>query len=239
MVGGGNIRRVLEAPASVVWLADLEPWKLVDKMIAMERASGRASELELENLRADAAFMVGSAAATPPASWSQAQARAQTQEQAQGHAHAQAQTGGVLRLLLDARAQEATGAATGAATALETTAKRALLSMLSHVTQAPTINSSTEAWAFKSTMLAVQTMLFGMSSQGYDCAPMEGFDARRVKAVVGASEERYSVPIVVATGKASSSSAEEGQQQQQQQSPRFAFEEIFSRDSLDFPLHRT
>ena len=232
MVGGGNIRRVLEAPATVVWLADLEPWKLVDKMIAMERASGRASELELGNLRADAAFMVGSAAATPSASWSQAQARAQTQEQAQGHAQVQAQAGGVLRSLLDARAPEATGAAT----ALETTAKRALLSLLSHVTQAPTINSSTEAWAFKSTMLAVQTMLFGMCSQGYDCAPMEGFDARRVKVVVGASEERYSVPIVVATGKASSSSAEEGQQQQ---SPRFTFEEVFSRDSLDFPLHRT
>jgi nitroreductase len=222
MVGGGNIRRVLEAPVSVVWLSDLEPWRLVDKMIAIERASGRASEFELGNLRADAAFLLGSAAATP---FSQAQTRAE----------AQAQAGGVLRSMLDSRAPDATGAATN----LEASAKRALLSLLSHVTQAPTINSSTEAWAFKNTMLAVQTMLFGLCSQGYDCAPMEGFDARRVKLVVGASEERYSVPIVVAAGKASSSSAEEGQQQQeQQQSPRFAFEDLFSRDSLDFPLHR-
>jgi len=204
---GGNIKRVLDAPVSVVWLADTKPWKLIDPMIEMERKAG-TSEVDLANLRSDASFLLGSSSPSGP------------------QAPSNPLLSAVLPKVPDLQ---------GASHSLEMFAKRSLLSAMSQVTQAVTINESAESWSFKNTMMACQIFLLAMRAHGYDSCPMEGFDATRVKRAVGAPLDRYSVPIIVSSGIAEwgGSTAEKPSDSKR---PRHSFEEVFSADTFHFPL---
>lgn len=171
-----NIRRVLSAPLTSVFLADLRPGDLVDRVASLEREAG-ASERQVEALRFGASFCVQDGVA------------------------------------LEARS--------------------ALSAALSHMTQAPTVNS-TEGWAFKNTMLAVQSYLLAATSLGLDTCPMEGFDTRRVLEALGIdpAESRYEVPCVVATGY----SDDLDEVREAPQSARFPLREVFFVDGIETSL---
>ncbi|EFC40997.1 predicted protein [Naegleria gruberi] len=64
----------------------------------------------------------------------------------------------------------------------------------------PPINMKAYVW--KQTMMPVQTFMLAASSHGLDTCPMEGFDERRVRQVVGLPCN-YSIPIIVSLGYAS------------------------------------
>ena len=64
----------------------------------------------------------------------------------------------------------------------------------------PPINMKAHVW--KHTMLPVQTFMFAASSHGLDTCPMEGFDERRVREIVGLPSN-FSVPVIVSLGYAS------------------------------------
>mmetsp|Transcript_52869 Transcript_52869/g.132887 ORF Transcript_52869/g.132887 Transcript_52869/m.132887 type:complete len:353 (+) Transcript_52869:65-1123(+) len=61
------------------------------------------------------------------------------------------------------------------------------------------VPSMAETWAYKNTMLAVQTYMLLASAYGLGTAPMEGFDMVRLRRVL-MLPDRFSVPLVVATG---------------------------------------
>lgn len=64
-----------------------------------------------------------------------------------------------------------------------------------------------KAWAYKSAMLAAQTYLLAATAHGLATAPMEGFDAARLRAYLDVPA-RYALPLVVATGYAPAESPE-------------------------------
>lgn len=66
------------------------------------------------------------------------------------------------------------------------------------VSPMPTVNS-TEAWAFKHTMLAAQTFMLAAASHGLSTIPMEGLDDCRVRQALDIPS-RYTVPVVIAVG---------------------------------------
>jgi len=70
-------------------------------------------------------------------------------------------------------------------------------------------------WAVKSTALATQNFMLGMSAHGFDTCPMEGFDEKRVKKMfdLGCMDE---VVMVISVGKRASSGV---------YGPRIRFEE--------------
>jgi nitroreductase len=82
--------------------------------------------------------------------------------------------------------------------------------------------TSPEAWAFKQTMMAVQTFLLAATAHGVQTGPMEGF--RSVEAVRDAVglPPRYSVPVVVALGYEKAPRAK--------LSPRYPLEAVFHFD---------
>lgn len=53
--------------------------------------------------------------------------------------------------------------------------------------------------AYKNTSFAAMTYMLAAAAHGLDTAPMEGFDANAVHKALGLPE-RYSVPLIVATG---------------------------------------
>ena len=56
-----------------------------------------------------------------------------------------------------------------------------------------------ETWAARQTMMIAMTYILACSSRNLATIPMEGFNARGIRQVVGASG-RYAVPVIVATG---------------------------------------
>ena len=64
----------------------------------------------------------------------------------------------------------------------------------------PTSHKGMKLWASKSCALACQNFMMGMSAQGFDTCPMEGFDSKRVKKLLdlGCSDE---VVMVISAGK--------------------------------------
>jgi len=224
---GGNIRRVLEAPVTVVWLADVKPWRLIEDAVRLERQNGAMSEIQLAALASDARFMLGGFGGDH----SDLPSSSVAQQPKPGSSN-------VVGEFLKHRGPDFS-AAEGAANAVEQSLKRSLLSLLSEVTQAPTINASAEAWAFKNTMLAVQSYLLGMEALGFQSCPMEGFDARRAMKAISAPASRFSVPIVTSSGVAADVKPGEAEYESSQSlRPRFDFEDVFCQDSFDFPLVR-
>ncbi|CAN0058026.1 unnamed protein product [Ectocarpus fasciculatus] len=76
--------------------------------------------------------------------------------------------------------------------------RNAVTNIASPMQPAPEVGSA-EAWSFKNTALAVQTYILACTAHGLDTAPMEGFDARRVRAALDIPD-RYGIPMVVPTG---------------------------------------
>ena len=80
-----------------------------------------------------------------------------------------------------------------------------------------------KAWAYKSAMLAAQTYLLAATAHGLATAPMEGFDAARLRAYLDVPA-RYALPLVVATGYAPAESPEPPP------SPRLDVSDLFFED---------
>jgi len=215
---GGNIRRVLDAPAAVVFLADLEPWKLIEPLVDLERRNGGLTEHQLDNLRSDCQFLLGNNAS-------------------QGlENEIPSETSSAMRQVIDRYVENSTaGRAIGqtdrTVNATEMAAKRTLLGFLSNFTQTPTLNSSIEAWSFKNTMLAAQTFMLAVSAAGFETCPMEGFDGRRVKEVLSVPDDRFSIPIVICVGREFHIAETVSKKK-----PRFNFEQVVSMDSFDVPM---
>lgn len=70
-------------------------------------------------------------------------------------------------------------------------------------------------WAAKSTALACENIMLAARAHGFDSCPMEGFDERRVKALVGAGKGAF-VNMVIALGER----ADNGIYQPRQRFPR-------------------
>jgi len=87
-------------------------------------------------------------------------------------------------------------------------------------------------WALKSTMLAVQSYMLAATAHGLATAPMEGFDAERLRLYVDVPD-RYSVAVVVATGYEVGDSEET---ETTAPSPRFAPGEVFFADTFGVPF---
>lgn len=196
----GNIKRVLDAPATAVFLADLKPTLSLEKLEKIEREVG-ASENDMANLASDARFCLG---ASP-----------ELTDDSPGSF-----VGDSVKRSVEDKAIQT-----------ELASKRLLLSLISTFTQAPTLNSSNEAWAFKNTMLAAQIFMLAITAHGYDSCPMEGFDATRMKEVLSVPEHRFSIPIVVSIGKSNDTRSKN-------ERPRFQFEDVFCKDTFDFPLFK-
>mmetsp|Transcript_18130 Transcript_18130/g.55513 ORF Transcript_18130/g.55513 Transcript_18130/m.55513 type:complete len:102 (+) Transcript_18130:551-856(+) len=81
-------------------------------------------------------------------------------------------------------------------------------------------------------MLAAQSYIFAAASHGLATAPMEGFDASRVRLYLDVPP-RYSIPLVVPTGFPSPDD------QDRPLSPRFPPEDLFFQDSFGEPFSFT
>jgi nitroreductase len=64
----------------------------------------------------------------------------------------------------------------------------------------PTSHADMRLWAAKSTALACENFMLGMSAHGFDTCPMEGFDASRVKKLLGLGCQDV-VTMVMSAGK--------------------------------------
>jgi nitroreductase len=68
------------------------------------------------------------------------------------------------------------------------------------VPREPTSRSDMRVWAVKSTALACENIMLGFSAFGYDSCPMEGYDSKRVKKILGLGRNAE-VVMVISSGK--------------------------------------
>ena len=68
------------------------------------------------------------------------------------------------------------------------------------VPREPTSKSDMRVWAVKSTALACENIMLGFSAFGYDSCPMEGYDSKRVKKILGLGRNAE-VVMVISGGK--------------------------------------
>lgn len=64
----------------------------------------------------------------------------------------------------------------------------------------PTTQADMRVWAHKSTALACENLMLAFSAYGYDTCPMEGFDSKRVKAILGLPK-KAEICMIVSAGK--------------------------------------
>lgn len=64
----------------------------------------------------------------------------------------------------------------------------------------PNSRSDMRVWAAKSVALACQNIMMGFSAHGFDTCPMEGYDSKRVKKILGLGRESEIV-MVISVGK--------------------------------------
>jgi 3-hydroxypropanoate dehydrogenase len=84
--------------------------------------------------------------------------------------------------------------------------------------------SSPEAWAFKQTMTAAQTLMLAATAHGLQTNPMEGFRSMQaVRDAVGLPS-RYSVPVVIALGYEKA--------RREKPSPRYALDSVVHYDTF-------
>ena len=76
--------------------------------------------------------------------------------------------------------------------------------LLSPLSPSPVINTANEAWAVKNTAFAAQQFMLAATACGLRTLPMEGFDERRLSAILGISMDDYTVPVVICLGHAAS-----------------------------------
>mmetsp|Transcript_9082 Transcript_9082/g.13988 ORF Transcript_9082/g.13988 Transcript_9082/m.13988 type:complete len:257 (-) Transcript_9082:148-918(-) len=176
MLSESNRRRVIQAPMTAVFLADLEPAHLIPKVLELEQ--DRLPKSALENIRLGAAYYASS--------------------------------GIVLSALKGIFAKAA-----------------------SPLVPMPFPERANE-WATKSAMLAAQTFILAAQSHELVTAPMEGFDAERLRLYLRVPE-RFSLPLIIATGYPARDD-EQIQMNNGRLSPRFPPDSVFSGDVFDAPL---
>jgi nitroreductase len=64
----------------------------------------------------------------------------------------------------------------------------------------PNSRADMRVWAVKSTALACQNIMMGFSAHGFDTCPMEGYDSKRIKKILGLGRNSE-VVMVISAGK--------------------------------------
>mmetsp|Transcript_18887 Transcript_18887/g.71507 ORF Transcript_18887/g.71507 Transcript_18887/m.71507 type:complete len:131 (+) Transcript_18887:497-889(+) len=108
---------------------------------------------------------------------------------------------------------------------LATRLKQVAGHLLSPTRPMPSV-SLADTWAFKNTMLAADHYLLAATALGLATAPMEGFDALRIRHALKIPE-RFAIPVVVATGH-----HESQENAAPKRSPRYAPEEVAYQDEF-------
>lgn len=103
--------------------------------------------------------------------------------------------------------------------------KCAISTVASPVTPVPA-PVPTIAWSYKQTMIAASFYTLAATSHGLGTCMMEGFDENRVKVCLDIPD-RYSIPVIIATGYAQTSSSDTPRP-----SPRFERDELFYKDTF-------
>jgi len=114
------------------------------------------------------------------------------------------------------------------------TMKRIATDFISPIQPAPTMESI-EAWSYKNASIMAQTFVLSATAHGLATCIMEGFDARRVSQILRVPEERYKIPMMVATGYeyvAEGISAEKTVK-----TPRLPIQDVFFGDTFGQLLH--
>jgi nitroreductase len=78
-----------------------------------------------------------------------------------------------------------------------------LIGIFRPIPRGPSSRSDMRVWAVKSTALACQNIMMGFSAHGLDTCPMEGFDSKRVKKVLGLGRNAEIV-MAISVGKRAS-----------------------------------
>jgi nitroreductase len=79
--------------------------------------------------------------------------------------------------------------------------KQATMGLTSTTTNQPMPEiDSARVWSYKNTSLMVQSYVLAATSYNLQTTIMEGFDPRRLKDLLHVPEDRYGIPMVVATG---------------------------------------
>jgi nitroreductase len=84
---------------------------------------------------------------------------------------------------------------------LATLLKQTTMDFISSTTSTPMPEiDPVRVWAYKNTSLMVQTYVLASTSHNLQTCIMEGFDPRHLKDILQIPNDRYGVPMVVATG---------------------------------------
>ncbi len=75
-----------------------------------------------------------------------------------------------------------------------------ILGLFQVIFREPMFPSQLKTWAHKTTALACENIMLSVRAQGYDSLPMEGFDARRVKKLLGLGCKDH-VTMILGVGK--------------------------------------
>lgn len=104
--------------------------------------------------------------------------------------------------------------------------------MIPQIEQPMPCIESMETWSAKNTALLVQSYVLSATSHDLATCVMEGMDARRVAEILCIPPDRYSIPMVVATGY---DYFEQGNEQMGR-TPRLDLEEVVFGDTFGAPL---
>ena len=72
--------------------------------------------------------------------------------------------------------------------------------LVSPLKPTPVIHSSNRAWSVMNAAFAAQQLMLAATAHGLRTLPMEGFDERRLSAVLGISLSEHAIPLVVCMG---------------------------------------
>ncbi len=78
--------------------------------------------------------------------------------------------------------------------------------LLSPLSPTPVIHTSNETWAAKNASFAAQQFMLAATACGLRTLPMEGFDERRLSAILDVSMDDYTIPVVICMGHSASES---------------------------------
>jgi nitroreductase len=122
--------------------------------------------------------------------------------------------------------------------------KQAAMEVLSLSTNQPMPDVDfARVWSYKNTSLMVQSYVLAATSHNLHTSIMEGFDPRNMKEILHVPDERYGIPMVVATGYEYrylnptnvNDSAEDGDTEHSQ-TARLNIKEVVFKDTFGVPI---
>jgi nitroreductase len=122
---------------------------------------------------------------------------------------------------------------------LATLVKQTALDFISSATSKPMPEiDPVRVWAYKNTSLMVQTYVLAATSHNLQTCIMEGFDPRHLKDILQIPNDRYGIPMVVATGYeyVDSNSAEEDKSLISPQTARLSIDEVVFHNAFGTPI---